>query len=180
MPVVGDHALTQVSGIEINIGGAGSAFPEIHYDELNTETFIVQVYGRKEWVLYDPDQTPYMYKRGPASTFSDVSFVGGVDLQRYPLFRNVRPTRFTIEPGEMFYNPPRWWHTTRALTPSIAVVYTIARGPIWWGVTKAACEHTMHNDFRSRPVTFAKVAAIFAYMTAFRLMRSVADALGER
>jgi Cupin-like domain len=178
--VVRDHALTKVSGIEINIGGAGSAFPEIHYDEFNTETFIVQICGRKEWVLYSPDQTPYMYKRGPASTFSDVDFVGGVDLKRFPLFRNVRPTRFVIEPGEMFYNPPRWWHTTRALTPSIAVVYTIARGPIWWGVTKAASEHTLHLDWRSRPITYAKVAVIFAYMTAFRVIRSAADAFGKR
>lgn len=177
--VVRDHSLLHVSGIEINIGGAGSAFPEIHYDELNTETFIVQIYGRKEWVLYTPDQTPYMYKRGPASTFSDVNFAGGVDLERFPLFRNVRPTRFVIEPGEMFYTPPRWWHTTRALTPSIAVVYTIARGPIWWGVTKAACQNTLHYDQRSRPMTYVKVAAIFAYMTTFRLIRSAVDAFGK-
>lgn len=180
LPVVKDHQLLKVSGIEINIGGAGSAFPEIHYDELDTETFIVQIYGRKEWVLYSPDQTPYMYKRGPASTFSDVTFAGGVDLERFPLFRNVRPTRFVIEPGEMFYNPPRWWHTTRALTPSIAVVYIIARGPIWWGVTKATCVSTLTFDQRSRPITYAKVAAIFAYMTGFRLIRSAMDAFGKR
>jgi hypothetical protein len=180
MRAVRGHLLTKISGIEINIGGAGSAFPEIHYDEMNTETFIVQVYGRKEWVLYTPDQTPYMYQQSAASTFSDVSFVNGVDLERFPLFRHVRPTRFTIEPGETFYNPPRWWHTTRALTPSIAVVYTIARGPIWWGVTKAACRHTLHTDWRPPPVTYAKVAAIFAYMTAFRVVRSLLDAFGAR
>ncbi len=180
LPFLKNHHLKGVSGIEINIGGAGSAFPQIHYDELDTETFIVQVYGRKEWVLYPPEDTPYMYKKGPASTFSLVPFMNGVDLEKYPLFRSAKPVRFIIEPGEMFYNPPKWWHTTRALTPSIAVVYTIARGPIWWSVTKASCLSTIHTDERSRPVVYAKAAAILTYMTGFRIVRSVLDAFSRR
>jgi cupin-like protein len=180
LPIVSDHKLCNVTGLEINIGGAGSAFPQIHYDELLTETFVVQIHGRKEWVLYSPDQTPYMYPKSAVSNFSTLTVKDGIDLDEFPEFRKVRPVRFFIEPGEMFYNPPGWWHTTRALTPSIALVLTIARGPIWSGVTKSTCAWTLHTDERSRPIVLAKVAAIFTYMTAFRAVQTVLDAFRPR
>jgi hypothetical protein len=180
MPIVSDHKLTNITGLEINMGGAGSAFPLIHYDELQTETFIVQIHGRKEWVLYSQDQTPYMYPKTPVSPYSQLTVKEGIDLERFPKFRNVRPLRFFIEPGEMFYNPPGWWHTTRALTPTIALVLTIARGPIWWGVTKSTCAWTLYTDERARPIVYAKAAAIFAYMTAFGAVKSTLDAFSGR
>jgi histone arginine demethylase JMJD6 len=180
MPLVSDHKLLHITGLEINMGGAGSAFPLIHYDELQTETFIVQIHGRKEWVLYPQDQSPYMYPKSPVSPYSQLTVKDGIDLERFPEFRHARPVRFFIEPGEMFYNPPGWWHTTRALTPSIALVLTIARGPIWWGVTKSTCAWTLYTDERAKALVYAKAAAIFAYMTAFRAVRSTMDAFVRR
>jgi Cupin-like domain len=179
LPIVKDHKLLNVTGLEINIGGAGSAFPLIHFDELQTETFVVQIHGRKEWVLYSPDQSPCMYPKSRVSNYSELTVKTGIDLERFPEFRRARPTRFLIEPGEMFYNPPGWWHTTRALTPSIALVLTIARGQIWWGVTKSTCEWTFHTDERSKALVMAKVAGIFAYMTAYRGIRTIKEAFGR-
>jgi len=57
--------------------------------------------------------------------------------------RHRRPVRFFVEPGEMVYVPPGWWHTTRALTPSIVLVLTSVRGPVWWGATKSWCAGTL-------------------------------------
>jgi Cupin-like domain len=119
----------------------------------------------------------------PATAFSPLSQLAvrnGVDLERFPKFRNARPVRFFMEPGEMFYVPPGWWHTTRALTPSIAVVLTIARGPIWWGVTKSACASALYVDERAKPIVYARTAALFTYLTAFAAARSAADAFFRR
>ena len=61
MPIVSDHQLTNITGLEFTMGGAGSA-GLIHRDGLQTETFIVQIHGRQEWVLFSPDQAPCLYR----------------------------------------------------------------------------------------------------------------------
>ncbi len=171
MPRVPEHKLHQITGLEVNIGGAHAVFPFIHYDDLWTQTFVTQVYGRKEWVLYPPDHTAYLYPQERGGNFSRMPFKDGVDLDEFPLFEKVKPIRFCIEPGEMFYNTPGWWHTTRALTHSIAVVLSTASAPIWsrmtWEVFKAGLRH--HKWYK------APVAATYyaSCMTRFRIARAL-------
>jgi hypothetical protein len=176
LPGVPGHKLHHITGLEVNIGGAFSTFPFIHYDDLWTQTFVTQVHGRKEWVLYPPDHTPFMYPKEPGSNHSRLPVEGEIDLTEFPLASNLRPIRFCIEPGEMFYNTPGWWHTTHALSsPSIAVVLSTASGPVWpritWEVIKAA--------FRDHKWYKAPAAAAYyaTYMTAFGFARSIKDRL---
>jgi histone arginine demethylase JMJD6 len=100
-----------ITGLEITMGGTGSAFPNNGCRQPPTDTFVAQIHGRSEWIVS----------------------------------RHARPIRFFVEPGEMVYIPPGWWHTTRALTPSIALVLTGARGPVWWGVTKSWFADTLRT-----------------------------------
>ena len=170
LPGFRGHKLNHITGLEVNLGGAYSIFPTIHYDDLWTQTFVTQVYGRKEWVLYPPDHTAYLYPRERGSNFSRLP-VDNVDLDEFPLFRKVKPIRFCIEPGEMFYNTPGWWHTTRALTPSIAVVLSTASAPIWSRITWEVCKEA----FRRHKWHKAPLAAAYytTYMTGFRIARSL-------
>ena len=168
------HKLHYITGLEVNIGGAFSTFPVIHYDDLWTQTFVTQVYGRKEWVLYPPDHTPFLYPKAPGSNYSRLPVEGEIDLEEFPLAKNLKPVRFCIEPGEMFYNTPGWWHTTHALSsPSIAVVLSTASGPVWpkitWEVFKAA--------FRDHKWYKAPAAATYyaTYMAGFGIVRSIKD-----
>lgn len=179
-PFVPEHMLTnRAAGLEITMGGAGSA-GQIHRHRLQTETFIVQIHGRQESVLFSPEQAPSLYPGTPVSPFSQLAIREGINLDRFPKFRDARPVRFFMEPGEMFYVPPGWWHTTRALTPSIAMAVTIARGPIWWGVTRSACAWTWHADERAWPIVYAKTAGLSACMTAFGAVRSTLDVFSRR
>jgi histone arginine demethylase JMJD6 len=175
LPGVPSHKLHYITGLEVNIGGAFSTFPFIHYDDLWTQTFVTQVYGRKEWVLYPPDQTPYLYPKKRGENFSRLPVEGDVDLAEFPLFENVKPIRFCIEPGEMFYNTPGWWHTTHALTPSIAVVLSTASAPVWPRITWEVCKAA----FRDHKWYKAPVAAAYyaTYMTSFGIARSIKDKL---
>lgn len=175
LPGVPQHKLHHITGLEVNIGGAFSTFPFIHFDDLWTQTFVTQVYGRKEWVLYPPDHTPYLYPKKPGANFSRLPVEGDVDLDEFPLFENVKPLRFCIEPGEMFYNTPGWWHTTHALTPSIAVVLSTASGPVWPKITSEVFKAALRDHkWYKAPVA----AAYFAtYMAGFGIVRSIKDAL---
>lgn len=173
LPGVPHHKLHQITGIEVNIGGAYSTFPFIHYDDLWTQTFVTQVYGRKEWVLYPPDHTSYLYPREPGGNFSRLPVEGGVDLDDFPLFENAKPLRFCIEPGEMFYNTPGWWHTTRALTPSIAVVLSTANAPIWSKITREVFRQALkQHKWYKAPIAAAYYAT---YMTGFRIAHSAKE-----
>ncbi len=172
LPGMPNFKLRNITGLEMNMGGTGSPFPFLHYDDLWTQTFITQVYGRKAWVLYPPDQTAYMYPNPQSDNISVIPTDDDVDLTQYPRFAHAKPLRFILEQGEMLYGAPGWWHTTRALTPSIAVVLSTANGPIWSKVTRSAFLRAwQHPKAYFRPAAFP----IAAYMTAFRFVKSLTD-----
>jgi len=172
LPGLPGFKLRQITGLEMNIGGTGSPFPFLHFDDLWTQTFITQIQGRKLWMLYPPDQTPYMYPSPEADNISRIPMDCDVDLTEFPLFANAKPTKVIVEPGEMLYGPPGWWHTTQALSPSIAVVLSTANGPIWSVVTKSSVARAWHHpNWRFRPAALP----IAAYMTCFRIIKSLTD-----
>jgi hypothetical protein len=154
-PVVGG-LLNRASEVELFIGGAGarllrresemeggagyahagskgvSGFADLHYDPTALPVMLFQIYGEKEWVLYSPDDTPYMYAGG--TRLSKVPSPDSPDLERFPLFAKATPIRFIQQPGEAVYLPAFWWHATRMRTLSIAVSSTFANKPHWNGM----------------------------------------------
>ena len=52
-----------------------------------------------------------------------------MSLSEFPLFERGNPIRFVLEQGEILHGAPRWWHVTRALTPSIAWSSAPQMGP---------------------------------------------------
>ena len=172
LPGFPNFKLRNITGLEMNMGGTGSPFPFLHYDDLLTQTFITQVYGRKLWILYKPDQSPYMYPSRDAENISRIPMDQDVDLSEFPLFTRAKPIKVIVEEGEMLYGAAGWWHTTQALTPSIAVVLSTANGPIWSQVTKSAFQRLIHHPkWFVRPTAFP----VAAYMMAFRAVKSLTD-----
>ena len=113
-----------------------------------------------------------MYPTEQAHNISQVPMENDVELDKFPLFAKAKPLRFILEEGEMLYGAAGWWHTTRALTPSIAVVLSTANGPIWPSVTKAS----FHRAWKDSKWYFKPAAIpIAAYMTGFGIMKSVTD-----
>ena len=53
----------RLSSVEAYIGGKGAQFPVLHYDNLHTHAFLMQLYGDKEYIVFSPEQTPFMYPR---------------------------------------------------------------------------------------------------------------------
>jgi hypothetical protein len=168
LPGLPNFKLRNITGLEMNMGGTGSPFPFLHFDDLWTQTFITQIYGRKEWVLYHPNQTGYMYPSRDADNISQIPMDLDVDLTQFPLFARAKPMRVIVEEGEMLYGAPGWWHTTRALTPSIAVVLSTANQNIWSHVTHSSFLRAWrHSKWYYKPAAFP----IAAYMTGFRAIK---------
>jgi histone arginine demethylase JMJD6 len=168
LPGLPNFKLRNITGLKMNMGGKGSRFPFLHYDDLWTQTFITQVHGRKAWLLYRPDQTPYMYPSAAEENVSAIPMEEDVDLGTFPLFAKAEPT---------LYGAPGWWHTTLALTPSIAVVLSTANGAIWDKVTKSAFLRAWrHPKWYLRPAAIP----IAGYMTAFWAIKSLTDPFPTR
>lgn len=117
--------------VELLIGGKGTKFPTLHYDGFHMNTFVTQIRGDKEFILYAPDQTKYLYPLHPGSNKSLVNDVYEPDLKKFPLFAQARPVKATLYEGETVFLPSGWWHTTRLLSLSIAVS-TNNVGPKQW------------------------------------------------
>jgi hypothetical protein len=125
------EALNRGAAIELYIGGKGGAFPVLHFDGAATHAFLMQIYGRKRFILYPPAQTPYLYPSEQKPNFSMIDSIDKPDLDRFPLFAKAVPTTFILEPGELVFVPSRWWHTTKMLTPSITVSINVANRSNW-------------------------------------------------
>ena len=115
--------------VRLFIGGNGATFPILHYDLHHTHAFLSQIYGRKEMILYPPEQTPFMYAKG--WSMSEVNDVENPDLIRFPLFQQAVPTRLVLEPGETLFIPAGWWHTARILSPSITTSVNTVEASNW-------------------------------------------------
>lgn len=145
------------------IGGAGAHFPFLHYDHWHLNTWLMQLYGVKEYVAFAPDQTPFMYPIGGAKeNVSSVSSVEAPDLAKFPLFAHARGLRFKLRPGETLFMPAGWWHTVKILSPSITVSVSGASSGNW----KAFSRDLMRAQRKNNPVKAAFVGAYLSFYSA--------------
>jgi len=99
-------------------GPAGTVTP-LHHDPVNL--ILAQVSGRKRVRMISPEQTPLMYNH--VGVFSKVDGENP-DLEKYPLYKNVKIVEFILEPGEAIFIPVGWWHHVKSLEVSISVSFT--------------------------------------------------------
>lgn len=130
------RVLNRGGAVELFIGGKGSTFPVLHYDGAGAHAFLMQVYGRKEFIVYPPEQEPFLYPSPEQSNLSMIRDVSRADLNRFPLFSKAVSTTFILEPGELLFVPSHWWHATRMLTPSITLAANVLNQSNWHELMK--------------------------------------------
>lgn len=115
--------------------GHGRGFPFMHVDYPPMHTFSALAYGCKEWLVYGPDQTPYLYSgEGEEAGWPVVSGVENpfdADLDKYPQFARARGGRVKQEAGDVLFMPCGWWHTTRSHTPTITLAWDHLSSSSW-------------------------------------------------
>ncbi len=135
----------KMTSIEAYIGGAGAQFPVLHWDGLHTHAYLMQLYGDKEYIVFDPDQTEFMYPRD-GGNISEIADVLEPDLERFPLYDRAQGTRFQLHPGEMLFVPSGWWHTARILNPSVTVSINGLNRPNGATFRHDYCEQISHQS----------------------------------
>ena len=123
--------LNRGAAIELYIGGKGGKFPVLHYDGAGTHAFLMQIYGRKQYIVYPPEQEAFLYPSPRKINHSLINSVEKPDLAKFPLFAKAVPTTFFLDPGELLFVPCHWWHTAKILTPSITVSINVLNQSNW-------------------------------------------------
>lgn len=144
--------LNRGAAMELFIGGKGAAFPVLHYDGAATHAVLMQVYGRKQYIVYPPEQEPFLYPSPRKINHSAINSIEKPDLDRFPLFANAVPTTFFLDPGEFLFVPSHWWHTAKIMSPSITLSTNIMNQSNWHELEKyvAAQQHNLLASLASR------------------------------
>ncbi|MGK0448489.1 MAG: hypothetical protein ACJA2M_002286 [Polaribacter sp.] len=101
----------QTNQQQLFFGGKGCSFPTLHIDYHYVHTQLTQIIGNKDFILYPPNQTPYLYPDKTNHNHSQVDTVNP-DYNKFPLFKNAKSVKITLKPGEILFIPSGWWHTT--------------------------------------------------------------------
>jgi hypothetical protein len=119
--------------LKLLIGGAGGRFPVMHFDGENAHATVTEIYGDKEFVMYPPSDGAYLYPNPAIPNKSLITDPHVIDAARFPLQARAIQHRAVLEPGDMVFIPCKWWHTARALSPSISVGTNILDASNWDG-----------------------------------------------
>lgn len=98
---------------------AGALTP-LHQDNNAVIAYLAQLQGRKEAILYSPDDKPHYYNRA----------VGYMDPlnpneDEFPTWRQAQPWTASLNPGELLIWGPNWAHHVVTLSNSITVSFDI-------------------------------------------------------
>lgn len=105
------------------LGPQGTTSP-MHIDEKHN--LLCQVFGSKRIILAAPNDSMNLYPfEGDMLKNTAQIDPEHLDLDRFPLTRQVKFYHLTLHKGEILYIPPKWWHFVRSLSKSFSVSF-------WW------------------------------------------------
>lgn len=121
--------------VNLWIGTAGNVTP-LHYDAANN--FLAQIRGRKRIHLFHPSQADLLYPSATRQSANNTSQVLLLkpDFDKHPRFKEAVACECTLQPGEMLYIPPHWWHHVESLDAAISLNF-------WWKPRLAQFLHPM-------------------------------------
>jgi len=84
--------------------------------------FFVQCYGEKDWLLMSPKHNALFHPpTDHAPTFRCHEDYEHPSFNKEDVFRHIDVYKFTVRPGDIFYNPPFHWHYVTNKTFSISL-----------------------------------------------------------
>lgn len=95
----------------------------LHRDPL--DGFLYQIMGRKQLIMYAPDQAPYLYAMRAFNNYQPCWVAPEKpDYQRFPEFAKANAIEVELHPGELLVQPAGWFHAVYCLdSPTFSVSY---------------------------------------------------------
>lgn len=139
---------TDLTMLNATYGWVGPAGTVTGYHTDWSDNILIQVAGRKRVLLVPPERTNCMYPTRRYEFRSDMSAIDvkAWDPVRHPRYAEARPATVVLNPGDILYVPPKWWHRVESLDISISINNF---GQDWRGLLRneapARMMETLHN-----------------------------------
>ncbi len=156
--------------LKLLIGGVGGRFPVLHYDSENMHAAISEIYGEKEFVLYAPEDSHYLYPKAELPNQTRIQDLANPDPGDFPLFPKAQRYRTVLHPGDTIFVPSRWWHTARVLTPSVSVCTNMIDRSNWSGFIREVCGSFAGGSAGRRAVKRVALTVLGGALTVFELL----------
>ena len=102
--------------------GQPNVVAHCHYDGYHN--FYAQLYGTKKFTMFPPNSWPGLYPYPflhPSHAQAQVNLSDDADVALFPLTRRVEAYQVVLQPGDLLYMPPLWFHHVESLSVSISV-----------------------------------------------------------
>ena len=102
--------------------GQPDVIAHCHYD--GYYNFYAQLYGTKQFTMFRPTNWPGLYPYPflhPSHAQAQVNLSDLSNTVIYPLTSRVEAYRVVLEPGDLLYMPPMWFHHVESKSVSISV-----------------------------------------------------------
>ncbi|CAH0513339.1 unnamed protein product [Peronospora belbahrii] len=103
----------------VYLGPAGSWTP-LHQDVFRSYSWSVNICGRKQWVLFHPDDEPKLKDRFGRFVVPDVTATV-IDKEKYPHFHEANPVYVVQETGDAIFVPSGWYHQVMNMEDTISI-----------------------------------------------------------
>lgn len=105
---------------EVFITGRGSGV-YTHSDVMATHAWSAQLCGVKRFYLAAPSEAPHLYPMAAAPRISRIRELDFADAAAFPDFAKATVHSVELQPGDIAYIPPDWWHSTRVVSSGINI-----------------------------------------------------------
>lgn len=125
-----DFGLKLMKSLPMLFFGGKDSHTFMHYDIDLANIFHFHFEGKKECILFDQNQSKYLYKI-PHSLIprEDIDF-SNPDLKKWPALKHAKGYITNLNHGEVLYMPEGWWHYMKYITPGFSMsLRAIARNP---------------------------------------------------
>ena len=105
----------ELASVNVWMGQAG-VIAHCHYDGYHN--FYTQLYGKKRFTLFRPSQWSRLYPYPflhPSHAQCQVN-LSDPDLSRFPLVTRANAVEVVLEPGDVLYMPPLWFHHVESIS----------------------------------------------------------------
>lgn len=116
-----DIGLNLVKQLPMLFFGGENSRVFMHYDIDYSNILHFHFHGKKRCILFEPNQTPYLYKV-PHALISreDIDF-DNPDFEKWPALKKAQGLVAELNHGEMLYMPEGYWHYMKYVTPGFSM-----------------------------------------------------------
>nr|VFK64414.1 MAG: Cupin-like domain-containing protein [Candidatus Kentron sp. UNK]VFK71069.1 MAG: Cupin-like domain-containing protein [Candidatus Kentron sp. UNK] len=112
----------RASYLHLFLGREGTGTP---FHSAANWNFFFNIEGQKRWWFVDPRHGFLIYPfaaMGHGAIFSLCAFPDEYDREFFPAFKYCPIFEVTLDPGDVLFNPPWWWHAVRNVADTTVAV----------------------------------------------------------